>query len=255
MAYTFCLIRPKLSVAPALVGRLTGCRLPGRGLYSFNNVCHPLFPRHNLIRNFWNAKLNPYDVLGVPRTASAQEIKMAYFREAKKWHPDLNPDNPDATAKFQRLSAAYEMLRDPNKYQSATHKQETYDERDAEETFNDVWSDVEVVKEALSHYITDVKDEVESVIDAAKARDWARVWEAVKANKGFLLGVVLPVAVLFRFPVLIVVALRAATAVLPVIVLHLVRTGNAEIATRWLWGRIVTEARNKARDAAMKRKK
>jgi hypothetical protein len=241
-------MRSKLIFKPILLGRLSRCVAPVGALSNS-------YSRFAVSRHFWNAKLNPYDVLGVPRTATAQEIKMAYFREAKRWHPDLNPDDPEATAKFQRLSAAYEMLRDPAKYNSATHKQETYDERDAEETFNDLWSDIEIVKEAVSHYTNDVKEEVENVIDAAKAREWERVWDSVKANKGFLLGVLLPVAVVFRFPVLMAIALRAATTALPMIIVYLVRTGNAEVATRWLWRRIVAEARNKARDAAMKRKR
>ncbi|KAH0608572.1 uncharacterized protein H6S33_001706 [Morchella sextelata] len=57
---------------------------------------------------------NPYTVLGVPKTASAAEIKKAYYGLARKWHPDTNKE-PQAREKFQELQAAYEILRDPEK--------------------------------------------------------------------------------------------------------------------------------------------
>lgn len=54
-----------------------------------------------------------YDILGVSRTASADEIKRAYRRLALKWHPDRNKDDPEAEQRFKRLNEAYEVLRDP----------------------------------------------------------------------------------------------------------------------------------------------
>ncbi len=57
-----------------------------------------------------------YEVLGVARTASADEIKAAYRNLAKKFHPDLNKDNPKlAEEKFKEISEAYEVLIDDNK--------------------------------------------------------------------------------------------------------------------------------------------
>uniref|UniRef100_A0A7C4CA42 Chaperone protein DnaJ n=1 Tax=candidate division WOR-3 bacterium TaxID=2052148 RepID=A0A7C4CA42_UNCW3 len=61
-------------------------------------------------------KRDYYDVLGVPRTASAEEIKAAYRRLAKEYHPDRNPDNrAEAEEKFKELSEAYEVLADAEK--------------------------------------------------------------------------------------------------------------------------------------------
>lgn len=64
------------------------------------------------------AKRDYYDVLGVPRTASAEDIKAAYRRLARQHHPDMNKDNPKAAEeKFKELSEAYEVLVDAEKRQ------------------------------------------------------------------------------------------------------------------------------------------
>ena len=63
------------------------------------------------------AKRDYYEVLGVPRKASKEEIKSAYRKAAKKHHPDLNKDNPQAEEKFKELSEAYEVLMDDQKKQ------------------------------------------------------------------------------------------------------------------------------------------
>lgn len=60
---------------------------------------------------------NPYDTLGVKKDASTEEIKKAYRNLALKYHPDKNPDNPDAENRFKEISAAYDILGDANKRQ------------------------------------------------------------------------------------------------------------------------------------------
>jgi molecular chaperone DnaJ len=58
-----------------------------------------------------------YELLGVGRDASPEEIKRAYRRAARENHPDANHDDPEAEARFKEISVAYEILRDPEKRQ------------------------------------------------------------------------------------------------------------------------------------------
>ena len=66
---------------------------------------------------------DPYKVLGVSPDASDEEIKRAYRRLAKQYHPDLHPGDQEAAKKMQQINAAYEQIKDPQKasQQSGTY--------------------------------------------------------------------------------------------------------------------------------------
>src|SRR5919108_1914864 len=61
------------------------------------------------------AKRDPYSVLGVDRKASADEIKKAYRKLARQYHPDRNPDDAKAEERFKEIQAAYDIVGDPDK--------------------------------------------------------------------------------------------------------------------------------------------
>nr|AMP50741.1 DnaJ C terminal domain protein [uncultured bacterium]AMP50773.1 DnaJ C terminal domain protein [uncultured bacterium] len=61
------------------------------------------------------AFIDYYSILGIPKTASADDIKKAYRKLARKYHPDINPDNEEAKKKFQQINEANEVLSDAEK--------------------------------------------------------------------------------------------------------------------------------------------
>ncbi|MEK7782761.1 MAG: DnaJ domain-containing protein, partial [Candidatus Binatota bacterium] len=61
------------------------------------------------------AERNYYKILGVDRSASHEEIRRAYRKLARKYHPDINPGNKEAESRFKEISVAHDVLSDPEK--------------------------------------------------------------------------------------------------------------------------------------------
>ena len=74
-----------------------------------------------------------YKVLGINRDATQEEIKKAYRKLARKYHPDVNPNNKDAKVKFQEINEAYEVLSDPEKRKKYDKYGENWKNADAYE--------------------------------------------------------------------------------------------------------------------------
>lgn len=69
---------------------------------------------------------DPYQVLGIQKGASQDEIKKAYRKKTKECHPDLHPDDPGATKKMSEINEAYDMLMNPEKYAQRAQQEQTY---------------------------------------------------------------------------------------------------------------------------------
>jgi hypothetical protein len=204
-----------------------------------------------------------YEILNVSPKATPQEIKLAYFREAKIWHPDMNPNNPKAVEMFKQISSAYEILRDPvrrrkydatgydesqgPRYQSQGGSQygHAYTQADAEEIFREVQSDVEVITDAFKIYVQELQDELAYTAESVRRGDWNEVWESIKANKGVIFGIVVPAVIFLRFPPLIFMFWRGIILGSQLVFAGLVYTGNLNFASNWIWRRLIALSKEK----------
>lgn len=208
-----------------------------------------------------SSRMDPYQTLEVDRGATEKDIKLAYFRLAKKHHPDLNSGDPKARERFQKVAAAYEILRDPlrrRQYDTTGHTSEqqaasetdgaqyTYTaQQHAEDMFRTVTEDADVVRDAVAGLVQDMQDEFTYAAECAARGEWNEVWEVLKTHKGLVFGVVVPLALIFRFPALVIMAGRMILAGSQLVLLVLLRNGQLPQVARWVWARIVALARER----------
>jgi hypothetical protein len=210
-----------------------------------------------------NKKQNPYELLGVPKNATAKEIKIAYFREAKKWHPDMNPGDKKATAKFQAIAAAYEILSDPTRrriYDTSGYVNDQPGDpfngsaseaaQHASDIFDTVQEDLDVIKDALSLLTEEIQEELSYAVDCAKNGDWKGLGDVAKDHKFIILGVVVPTVVFLRYPPAVFAVMRVGLALGNVALAGLLRSGNLTAAAKAIWRNIVKISNDqKARSA------
>ena len=79
------------------------------------------------------AFIDYYKILGVDKSIPQKDVKKAYLKRAKQFHPDLHPDDPKAKAKFQALNEAYDVINDPEKRRKYDQYGEQWKEADAYE--------------------------------------------------------------------------------------------------------------------------
>ena len=221
-----CAINPSVSSSPFLYSSLPRQRqsnlLSGQALSaSFSTSVSraglvPPFraasPRPPLARSFATGqqqRLGPYDVLGVSRGGSDKEYKLAYLKKAKEFHPDLHPEDPEATARFQEISAAYEQIKTAdaraataqnaenahasaysntnNGYASAGEAEEA-----AAKTWDEATTDAEAMMEAANDWLSEEAEELEEDVEAAaralQLRNWDDLLKIADKRKFLVLG-------------------------------------------------------------------
>lgn len=226
------------------------------------------------------ANKTPYELLNVSRNASEKEIKIAYFREAKKCHPDLNPNDPEAKEKFQAIAAAYELLSDAKRrsqfdatgstgsaqYQETAGGSQHYygqqadyggfSQQHAEDIFRNVQGDVDVIKEAMLLLKEEWRDEFNLFTDAVHRRDWAQVMEMAKEHRLLISGIVVPTVLFLRYPPAVFAVFRMLMAGGNIAVAFLVYTGNLQAAAQMIWRQIVllsVEQKNRVEERRRKK--
>ncbi len=133
---------------------------------------------------------DPYKVLGISPDASDEEIKRAYRRLAKKYHPDLNPGDQEAAKKMQQVNAAYEQIKNPEKAQPSGNGYAGYGGYDPfggyrqQRTYTDA-SDADQYQRAAAQYIRFGRyQEAVNTLHNAEARDARWYYLSALANHG-----------------------------------------------------------------------
>lgn len=176
-------------------------------------------------------------MLGVEPGASDEDVKRAYFRLARKYHPDLNTGDAQAAEKFKEVAAAYESLTGKNKdAQGGAGVQ--FDERgevDPFATFSNVLRDV-----GVAEYLRQVQTDADAALYGSRKGDWGGVEGFIVKHKVLVASIVVPLAAALRWPAAIAGAIRIAIGAIaaflaPIIAAISRNPQMARIVARILW--------------------
>mmetsp|Transcript_46813 Transcript_46813/g.92123 ORF Transcript_46813/g.92123 Transcript_46813/m.92123 type:complete len:319 (+) Transcript_46813:81-1037(+) len=226
-------------------------------------------------RSFSNSRspLNPYTVLGVPKTASQADIKKAYYVAAKKHHPDLNPGKPEAARKFREASEAYSILNDEVKRKaydrgssafgsgspfgssygsSRPQYQRRYSDQDARKAFESLFEDAAIVGEFLKSYATGIGKDVGDAASYTVLGEFRQASQIVK-SRPFLFASLIPLALIVRFPHL----LYGASAPLLRLVVNILARNPRDAAQlgRWIWEAMLEAAKEERQRQVLRDKR
>jgi hypothetical protein len=165
-----------------------------------------------------------YKTLGVPKTSTKREIKLAYLQLAKETHPDVNPGDVNAQERFQKIAEAYTVLSDDNQRQQYDSYGVTEDQQrrnpyasgftpppnvNPYDVFKQAFEDVGL--QELINNVELTKEEAMFAINAAGKGDWEPAKTFVSENKVLMVGVMAPLIVLVRFPWIFALFIRSGT--------------------------------------------
>ena len=213
-----------------------------------------------------------YGMLDVTRSATAAEIKKAYYKKAKECHPDLHPNDSTASQKFRELSEAYSVLSDVGKrssydaggfkpfgtgsstgFQGTQTRGNTYTDMDARNDFESLFKDAEIVGEFLKTYVAGAGSDISGVASATASGNLEEAGSIIK-GRPYLFASLIPIAMIFRFPQLI---LAAGAPLLRVVLQILARNPSETMELgSYLWREIVKLAgeETKREKARLKKK-
>ena len=205
-----CTVRASMACAPPRTAW-------PHALQSAPSLPHSCHFRLRYLSSSSRGPVNLYDVLGVKRSATSQEIKKAYFEAAKRSHPDINPNG---AARFREVAEAYEVLgkadsrraydsgshSSQQQQQQQHHQQQRQQYRNPNDTFRTVWSELGFAE--IDEYLRQMQLEMGRALAVAVKGDFGPAWAFAREHRAFLIGTVVPLTLVLRFPALTASSLR-----------------------------------------------
>jgi hypothetical protein len=197
--------------------------------------------------------VDPYELLGVSRSADDKEIKLSYLRKARECHPDLHPGDPHATRRFQELSSAYQQIKDAESrraYANPSYRSDYHEptQAEAEQIFQTVLDDIQLLKEVVSWTLEEMQMDLADLREAIRNGDQEQAKEILSDYKFLGLAVLslpfIPFLLTFRTPLLILQAILA----IKIRTIVDLAARNPRLSIQWvhrLWQSLIVMARHR----------